>query len=87
MFVGPRFCLYGILAVFKQPLPLTHAFHLLHVNEEGLLGNSVSDGYTKHCLVGEFDFVGILVPLVDSFLDLIHYRNVRDGKSLSFSHS
>ncbi len=52
------------------------------MNEEGLLGTSVPDGYTKLCLVGEFDFVGIFLPLVDSFLDLIHYRNVGNGRSL-----
>ncbi len=52
------------------------------MNEESLLGTSVPDGYTKLCLVGEFDFVGILLPLVDSFLDIIHYRNVGDGRLL-----
>jgi hypothetical protein len=52
------------------------------MNEEGLLGPSVPDGYTKLCLVREFYLVGILLPLVDSLLDLIHYRYVRDGRSL-----
>ncbi len=52
------------------------------MNEEGLLGPSVLDGYTKLCLVGEFDLVRILLPLVDSFLDLVHYRDVGDGRPL-----
>jgi hypothetical protein len=50
------------------------------VNEEGLLVPSVPDEYTKLCLVGEFNLIRVLLPLVDSVLDLILYtRYIGDG--------
>jgi hypothetical protein len=52
------------------------------VNEESLLGPVVPDGYTELCLVGELNLVGILLSLVDSFLDLIHRKYIGDGRLL-----
>ena len=51
------------------------------MNEKGLSGPSVPDGYTKLCLVGELNLVGLLLPLHDSFLDLIYYGHVGDGRT------
>ena len=82
MFHRLRFCQDGIIVVLEQPLSLARAFCLLHVNEKGLLGPSVPDGYTKLGLVGEFNFVGIFFPLCDGFLDLIYYGYVGNGRTL-----
>ena len=51
------FRLNGVIVVLEQPFSLARAFCLLHVNEKGLLGSGVPDGYTELGLVGEFDFV------------------------------
>ena len=75
-----RLCFYQncIIIVLEQPLSLTCTFSLLHVNEKGLLGPSVPDGYTKLGLIGEFDFVRKIFSLRDGFLDLIYHRYVGD---------
>ncbi len=57
MFHRLRFFQDGVIVVLEQPLSLTCAFGLLHVNEKGLLGPGVPDGYTELGLVKEFDFV------------------------------
>ncbi len=80
MFHGLQF--HSIIVVLKQPLSLPYAFGLLHVNEKGLLGPSVPDGYTKLGLVGEFDLVGKLLPLQDGFLNLIYHGHVGDRRML-----
>ena len=62
--------------VEEQPLSLARAFRLLHVNEKGLLGSCVPDGYTELGLVGEFDFIRKIFSLRDCFLDLVGNRYV-----------
>ncbi len=52
------------------------------MNEKGLLGPSVSDGYTRLCRVGEFDLVGVFLPLRDGFLDLIHSGHLGDWRMI-----
>ncbi len=63
LFHGLSFYLNGVIIVLKQPLSLTCTFHLLHMNEKGLLGSSVLDGYTKLGLVRESDLVRKIFPL------------------------
>ncbi len=81
MFHGLRFCLNGIMIALKQPLSLTCAFGLLHMNEKGFLGPSVPDGYTNVGLVGEFDLDRKIFPLQDGFLDLIYHGYVGDRRT------
>ena len=52
------------------------------MNQESLLGPSVPDGYTKLGLIGEFNLVGLFLPLRNGFLDLIYYGHVGDGRTL-----
>ncbi len=51
------------------------------MNEKGLLGPSVPDGYTKLGLVGEFDLVRKIFPLCDGFLYLIYHGYVGDMRT------
>ena len=81
MFHRLCFCHNGIIVVLKQPLSLTCAFSLLHMNEKSLLGPSVPDGYTKLGLIGEFDFVRKIFSLRDGFLDLIYHKYVGDRRT------
>jgi hypothetical protein len=46
------------------------------MNEKGLLGPGVPDGYTELSLVGEFDFVRKIFSLRDGILDLIYHGYV-----------
>ena len=46
------------------------------MNEKGLLGPGVPDGYTELSLVGEFDFVRKIFSLRAGFLDLVGNRYV-----------
>ena len=52
------------------------------MNEKGFLGPSVPDRYTKLGLVGEFNLVGVFLPLSDGFLDLIYCGYIGNGRTL-----
>ena len=49
------------------------------MDEKGFLGPSVPDGYTKLGLAGEFNLVGVFLPLSDGFLD---YGCIGNGRTL-----
>jgi hypothetical protein len=82
LFHSLRLCLNGVVVVLEQPFPLACAFGLLDVNQESLLGPTVPDGYTKLGLVRELNLIGIFLPLRNSFLELIYYGHVGDGRTL-----